>query len=111
MTIYNKTRNEKVVEKHHIIKNLVMQGFGLMFRPRTDDGYVFEFKKPINISFHTSFMFFSIDIVCLDEKGVVLAVKRDVKPFRFVRCFGKYVIELAAHKANRIMKGDVLEWS
>lgn len=39
-------------------------------------------------SVHTFGMRFSLDLVCLDERGAPLAVRRDVGPRRLVSCRG-----------------------
>jgi uncharacterized protein len=109
--ITNKTRKEKVVDKHFIIEGFISQGMGLMFRPKTNDGYIFEFNNISNMNFHTCFMFFNIDIIFLDQDKKVVQIARNVKPYRFINGKNfKYTIELASHKANNVQKGDILEW-
>ncbi|MEW8985439.1 MAG: DUF192 domain-containing protein [Bacillus sp. (in: firmicutes)] len=55
---------------------------GLMFRmvPIVDEGILLV---PCN-SIHMFFMFFSIDVVFLDENDVVVAVREKVKPNRLI---------------------------
>ena len=54
-------------------------------------------------SIHTLWMRFSIDVVFLDEAGVVLGVRENLRPFRF--CIApkgtQAVLELASGNAKR----------
>lgn len=109
--IKNKTRNKEIVSKHYILEGIISKGMGLMFRPKTKEGYIFTFKNISNMNFHTCFMFFCIDIIFLDENKKVIQIARNVKPYRFID--GKnfrYVVEVSSHKANQVQKGDILEW-
>lgn len=109
--IINETKNKTIVEQEHIITNAVAQGFGLMFRPKVNDGYIFKFDRFIkSLHIHTCFMLFKLDVIFLDENKKVLKVERDIPPFSFLSCGCKYMIELASGKADDVHKGDVLEW-
>ena len=60
---------------------------------------------------HTAFMRFAIDVVFLDARGVVLAVKTDVRPFRIALQRGAAAcLELSSGGAQRhaIAVGAVL---
>jgi uncharacterized membrane protein (UPF0127 family) len=109
--IKNVTRNKEIVENHHILKGVLSKGMGLMFRPKTKDGYIFEFDNVINLNFHTCFMFFNIDMIFLDENKRVVQIERNVKPYEFVDGHKfKYAIETMAHKCNHVQKGDIINW-
>src|SRR6266699_6958298 len=63
---------------------------------------------------HTLGMLFAIDIVVLDGEWNVIAIRRDLRPFRMTRVFWKAaaVLELPAGvvESSRTVKGDILEF-
>jgi uncharacterized membrane protein (UPF0127 family) len=80
---------------------------GLQFR-RAMAGDVGLLLAPCN-SVHTCFVFFSLDIALLDAKGKVLAIHRNVRPWRaiFPLRGAHAVLEVAAGRL-RVEPGDVL---
>src|SRR5437016_3787959 len=64
---------------------------------------------------HTVGMLFAIDIVVLDGEWNVIAVRRELRPFRITRVFWKAaaVLELrsGAVDSSRTVVGDALEFS
>jgi uncharacterized membrane protein (UPF0127 family) len=63
-------------------------------------------------SIHTFFMRFPIDAVFLDRRDVVVAIERDLPPWRVASCRGaKSVLELPAGEAARrgLRPGERLE--
>jgi uncharacterized protein len=64
---------------------------------------------------HTVGMLFAIDIVVLDGEWNVIAVRRELRPFRITRVFWKAaaVLELRAGTvdASRTVVGDALEFT
>ena len=63
-------------------------------------------------SIHTFFMRFAIDAVFLDRRDVVVAIQRDLPPWRVASCRGaKAVLELRAGEAARrgLCPGERLE--
>lgn len=52
-------------------------------------------------SIHTAFMRFPIDVVFIDENGVVVDVAEHVGPWRHASGSGSFVLELAAGEARR----------
>lgn len=76
--------------------SLVKRMLGLMFRKIKGDGmlFTFSFQKPVCL--HMFFVFYSIDIVCLDKDKKIVEIHRDVKPFTpFIYCPPcKYILEL-----------------
>ncbi|MFH1510137.1 MAG: DUF192 domain-containing protein [Candidatus Woesearchaeota archaeon] len=107
--IRNLTRNTVLAEKFTLCASSLSKAVGLMFsfRPRT---LVFVFNNPIRPSLHMLFVFFPIDVVCLDALKRVVAVKEKFRPFTFfgsnVLC--NYIIELPAGtiKKSRTMIAD-----
>lgn len=49
-----------------------------MFRPHYDKKLLLEKCRSI----HTCWMFFSIDVICLDDSNTVICCKRNLKPWR-----------------------------
>lgn len=72
---------------------------GLMFRRDFDGVMIFPFKKPVNYSFHTFFMFFPIDIYFF-YNDVVVEKYLNVKPWKIIKPKHKYnlVVECKAGK-------------
>jgi uncharacterized membrane protein (UPF0127 family) len=71
----------------------------------TDEGMLF---RPAG-SIHMFFMRFPIDAVFCDRELRVLAVERDLRPWRTARARGaKVVVELAAGAASGLRAGDQL---
>ncbi len=64
---------------------------------------------------HTVGMLFAIDVVILDGEWRVIAIKRDMLPFRMTRVFWKAaaVLELRSGivDSSRTLVGDTLEFS
>ena len=70
-------------------------------------------------SIHTAFMRFPIDVVFIDEDGVVVDVAARVRPWRHASGSGSFVLELAAGEAGRLgflvgerlqLAGEGLTW-
>jgi uncharacterized membrane protein (UPF0127 family) len=83
-------------------------------RSVVENALVFEFDWPGRQSLHMFFVFYTIDVLFLDENKRVVDVKRGFKPFTVYnsRVVSRYVIELpgGAIKRSKTCKGDVLEW-
>ncbi len=62
---------------------------------------------------HTMFMSFPIDVIFLDEKGRVIGLVENMKPWKISRYFSESVgaLELAAGRAAecRVREGEILE--
>ncbi len=85
---------------------------GLMFRRalRTGDGMIFWHCR----SLHTHFMLMVIDIVFLDASLRVISMKKDVRPWRIVRCkIAEHALEFVSGTCDRenIVLGDRLAFS
>jgi len=91
MKIKNKVVNLKEC------KTIFSQLRGLMFRFKLkEDGLLFVFNKEKKVFLHMFFVFFPIDVVCLDENKKIVEIIENVKPFDPLiicpKC--KYVVEL-----------------
>ena len=83
---------------------------GLMFSKKKN--LFFVFKDEQIRSFHMFFVFFPIDVVLLDSKKRIVAVKEHFLPFTFYasKVTFQYAIEVDAGvvKAQKLRLGDVL---
>ena len=76
---------------------------GLMFRKRTTENLLFEFKKELNLGIHSYFVFFNFIAVWVDKKNKVIEWKI-VKPFVFgIKPKKNFVklIEIPSNKKNK----------
>lgn len=94
-------------------KTTISQMIGLMFRKsiKQDFAMIFVLKKPSYISIHMLFMFFTIDVIFLDENKKVSGCTR-LAPWIGYKSMKniKYVIEMKAgtiEKYNLISGGQV----
>ena len=85
---------------------------GLMGRRRLNPGQGMVLRPAFAI--HTHFMHFPIDVVFLDSDQVVIAVERNLRPWRTASCRGaREVVELAAGECDRrgLEVGDRVAWA
>lgn len=79
---------------------------GMLFRVRSNKIYIL---KPCN-SIHTFGMRYEIDIAFVDDRGVVLEARRDVKPKSFIKnSKALLVCERASTNVEWFNKGDRFE--
>lgn len=95
------TETGHVVCEHLELATTFLRRFlGLQFRRPLEDGHGL-LLAPCD-SVHTCWMRFSIDIVMLDQRGIVLAVRQRVRPWRIVwpnkNC--QSILELPAASCN-----------
>jgi uncharacterized protein len=108
-----KYKNKVIVKNSHICKSSWCKGIGLMFsRKKEDFGLIFEFNSPRKVSLHMFFVFYSIDVLFLDEEKKVVDIKRDFKPWTIYNSKErvKYIIELPINKVNKICLKDVINF-
>ncbi len=71
---------------------------GLMFRRSFEEGeaLLFEFHRPRKFRIHTFFVFFSIDLIYLDQDWKVIDVKKNLPPWRTYNpdVEGRFLVEL-----------------
>jgi uncharacterized protein len=85
---------------------------GLLGRRRLNPGQGMVLRPAFAI--HTHFMHFPIDVVFLDSDQVVIAIERNVRPWRTASCRGaREVVELAAGECDRrgLEVGDRVAWA
>ena len=85
---------------------------GLLGRRRLSPGQGMVLRPAFAI--HTHFMHFAIDVVFLDPDQVVIAVERNLRPWRTASCRGaREVVELAAGECERrgLEVGDRVAWA
>src|SRR3989344_4515777 len=93
-------RSKKEVFNVTLCNTLLSQFLGLMFNFPKNDGLLFDFKREKFISLHMFFVFFSIDLVYLNNKKEIIKIVKNVKPFtpyiKSVKC--RYIMELKDSK-------------
>jgi uncharacterized protein len=110
-TIYNVAKGTTVAEKAGRAASFLARGRGLMLAPplAVGEGLVIE---PCN-SIHMFFMRYPLDVIFLDEDGVVLFMYRGIKPWRLGRVVrrAKCAVELpeGTIAASRTEVGDKLQ--
>jgi uncharacterized protein len=85
---------------------------GLLGRRRLNPGQGMVLRPAFAI--HTHFMRFPIDVVFLDSDQVVIAIERNLRPWRTASCRGaREVVELAAGECDRrgLEVGDRVAWA
>jgi uncharacterized protein len=85
---------------------------GLLGRRRLNPGQGMVLRPAFAI--HTHFMRFPIDVVFLDSDQVVIAIEKNLKPWRTASCRGaREVVELAADECERrgLEVGDRVAWA
>ena len=110
--IQNKSNNEILAKEHKLCNNLFSQAKGLMFSKQKS--LVFEFSNEKIVSLHMFFVFYSIDVVFLDENLKVVEIKENFKPFSFYipKNKAKYVLELNSGSvaSTKTKLGDVIQY-
>jgi len=107
--IINQSKNIVLCNRSKLLKCILSKAVGLMFsRKKEDLGLIFAFDKPRIMDIHMFFVFYSIDILFLDEKYVVIE-KVHLKPFTIYksRNKSKYFVELIDAKGTQV--GDKLK--
>ena len=107
LTVRGKTFNTKKLTDE-ISRQKGLSGRGCI---PEDSAMEFVFDKPAKYCFWMKEMNFSIDIVWLDEKGVVNYILRNVSPESYPTSFcpeddGRYVLEFKAGTAARLELTD-----
>jgi uncharacterized membrane protein (UPF0127 family) len=113
-------RNDEIVCKcADVLANSLSKTLGLMGKKKTG-GALFKLsgQTKINAAIHMGFMLIPIDVVWIDENGIVVDIKRCISPvspfnFRTWKIYSpkkpaSYILELPEHGAKNIVVGDVL---
>tara|TARA_Y100000310_G_scaffold331047_1_gene403917 strand:- start:1435 stop:1773 length:339 start_codon:yes stop_codon:yes gene_type:complete len=109
----NKTKNRTITNKVKYCKNFVTKGFGLMFKGKNFNPYIFIFNKEKIIPLHMWFVFFPIDVLFLDKDKKVVEIVEGLKSFGFYKPKkkAKYIIELRVGSVkDNFDIGDVVEF-
>ena len=115
--LLNKTKNDKIMENVRVADTHWKRMKGLMFEDAKNFDYalVFELDRESRkmASVHMMFVFFTIDVLFLNNEKKVVDVIRELKPFTpnytpKKRC--RYFVEMPAGKTKNVSMGDTLEW-
>lgn len=106
-------KNIILADKARYIDNFLFKVKGLMFSKslRKGGGLVLVADKEgiLETTIHMLFVFFSIDIIWLNSKKIVVDVKRAALPFTpliYPKKIAKYILELPKGTAKNIEIGD-----
>lgn len=106
MRIFNRTKNTAVFDDVVILQTV---------REKIDGMLAFKTVRPIYFEtrwgVHTFGMKVSIDIAVLNENGIVVVLKKEVRPNKFFFWNPKYKRVLEFPFTDAISVGDVLEFS
>jgi len=77
---------------------------------RKPQSLVMKFKKPVRVSLHMIFVFFSIDLAFLNRDYKVIELKRNFRPFSFYmpKTKASLLIETPAGNLKTTQIGDIL---
>ena len=104
------TRSDgQLVCRARVASSFVARFRGLMLTASLEPGTGLLFPRTSSV--HTHFMRYPIDVVFLDADRRVVAIRPELRPWRFASCRGsRSVLELARGEAARLglAEGDVL---
>ena len=76
---------------------------------------IFHLQKPMHVSLHMFFVFFSIDVIFLDVTKKVVEVKENFRPWNFYRSTQKAVFVIEAPQGfvnqKKIHLGETIMFS
>ena len=108
----NKTKNKVLTKKSRLCKSIICKAIGLMFSKKDPDlALVFDLVLERREYLHMFFVFYSIDLIFLDENKEVVEIKKEFRPFTlyFAKKSARYIVEVVAGLAN-VSIGDKLEF-
>jgi len=115
--LYNVTKNQEIIGNVRIADNFFTQTKGLMFERKKNFNYALIFplflRSRTGAGLHMFFVFFSIDVLFLDEKKRVVEIAKRIRPFTPLyvpKKPSKYFIELPEGKSANIELGDEIKW-
>jgi len=107
--------NVVIADDVKICKDIFSRSKGLRFSKKLKEGQAILFVSPEESYLHTSidmfFVFFSIDVLWLDNEKRIVDVRRGVKPFTPLlrpKKAAKYVLELPVGCSKILKEGDIL---
>ena len=112
--IKNITKNKTINIDAEILDDTFSKFIGLMFSKKINTTLIFKFNKEKFISLHMLFVFYPIDVLCLNKKKIIVDKKENFKPFTFYKSKKKamYAIELrnGIIKRTKTKTGDKIEF-
>lgn len=104
MKLFNKTRNVTIFDGVLVLHTM---------KEKTDGMLAFKTPRPIYFEtrwgIHTFGMGTTIDVAVLDAEGVVVSLKKNIKPNGFFFWNPKHKRVLELPPTNNISSGDMLE--
>lgn len=93
--IINRINQNTISNEERLCGSFLSQTRGLMFKKKHN--LIMKLPQEKKISLHMFFVFYSIDVLLLNEKKEIVEIKKNFKPFTFWNSKekGKYVVELA----------------
>ncbi len=98
-----------VAREYGVADSFVTRALGVMFRRSfPGDALVFVFSRERRVGIHMLFVFFPIDVLFLDEDGVVVS-KKTLRPWLgYASARASTVIEMPADASEGVEEGDRL---
>lgn len=109
--IRNVTTGEIISHRERICKTPFSWSRGLMFHSRENLVMMFPEKRPISL--HMWFVFYPIEVLVVDEKLQVIAIKPRFLPWTFWSSPlpGKYLVELGEQQSQqKVSLGDTISF-
>lgn len=112
--INNLSRKTKIAIDAKICESALSKAVGLMFSREQNKVLVFKFNHEKIVPLHMLFVFYSIDVLFLNEERAVVELKENFKPFTFCTPKKKvmYVVELPQSSIKKLKAevGDKIEF-
>lgn len=110
MKVYNSTQNNLIADNVKMAQTFVNRALGLILKSSLKEGEGLVIKPCCSI--HTFFMKFAIDVIFVNKKNEVIALYKNVKPWRIlpIHLASRYVIELPSGTitAKNITEHDII---
>ena len=112
--IENLTKHVVISKNVKFCNSIFSKAIGLMFSRKSDKSSVFTFKKEKIVPLHMLFVFYSIDVLFLNQDKKIVEMKENFRPFSFYtpKSRAMYVIEMPENSIRRfkISLNDKLEF-
>ena len=121
VTIKNISSGETLSKDAVVLKGAISKGLGLMGRRKTDGAlFVLRRESKMDATIHMLFMLMPLDVIWTNKNGIVVDIKRNVKPTSFfdIRSWkfhtpkkkANYIIELPTGIAAKTKIDDALHF-
>ncbi|MBI5389320.1 DUF192 domain-containing protein [Candidatus Woesearchaeota archaeon] len=102
-----------MVSRIRVVSSFFLKAKGLMFSPELhDECLIFFFAKETKVPIHMMFVFFPIDVLWLNAEKRIVAMKENLRPFRYYdpKVKAQYVVELpqGTIKKHKLVFGNTL---